>query len=109
MDRFKFRDSHPYKPSGFETMDTELGEDPLTSLRTMNNRLRKMAVSSSLDDKQVKVICGCPNKALGSNSQSLNSRIYVTGIRSRIYANFGLLGPPLICSKIFDFTNVSLI
>uniref|UniRef100_A0A914BZ76 Centrosomal protein CEP104 Zn finger domain-containing protein n=1 Tax=Acrobeloides nanus TaxID=290746 RepID=A0A914BZ76_9BILA len=47
-------ESHPYKPSGFETMDTELGEDPLTSLRTMNNRLRKMAVSSSLDDKQIK-------------------------------------------------------
>jgi hypothetical protein len=78
MFRFEFRESHPYKPSGFETMNTELGEDPLTSLRTMNNRLRKMAVSSSLDDKQIKVICGCPNKALGSNSHHNRSKVGFT-------------------------------
>ena len=36
-------------------MNSDLGEDPITAIRTMKNRLRKMAVSSTLNDSQVKV------------------------------------------------------
>ena len=55
MFRFEFRESHPYKPHGFETMNSKIGEDPITEIRTMKNRLRKLAVSSTLNNNQVKV------------------------------------------------------
>ncbi|KAE9552760.1 hypothetical protein FO519_004022 [Halicephalobus sp. NKZ332] len=47
-------EGNEYRRNGYETFNSQLGEDPMTALRTLKNRLRTMNVSSSAKDRTVK-------------------------------------------------------
>ncbi|PAV64504.1 hypothetical protein WR25_27223 [Diploscapter pachys] len=46
--------SNEYKSSGFTQRSSELGEDPLTAVRTMRNNLRRLAIMHKNGDRPVK-------------------------------------------------------
>lgn len=52
---FDFRPNNVYKPSGYQGKSSELGEDPLTTVRTLRNNLRKRALHYEKQDLPVKV------------------------------------------------------
>ena len=52
---FKFSEAHEYKPKGYSTFNTQLGEDPVTAIRTLKSRLREMSISCATKDRLVKV------------------------------------------------------
>uniref|UniRef100_A0AC34QSS7 Uncharacterized protein n=1 Tax=Panagrolaimus sp. JU765 TaxID=591449 RepID=A0AC34QSS7_9BILA len=50
---YKFKE-HEYQRSGYETFNSQLGEDPITALRTLKSHLQEMSVSSTIKDKTAK-------------------------------------------------------
>uniref|UniRef100_A0AC35FN47 Uncharacterized protein n=1 Tax=Panagrolaimus sp. PS1159 TaxID=55785 RepID=A0AC35FN47_9BILA len=48
-------EAHKYKPNGYKSFNTQLGEDPVTAIRTLKIRLRELSISSATKDRPVKI------------------------------------------------------